>query len=184
MTTPLRGDTLETIACLARTRSCENAFKAPALSTIHPPSTQGSHHAEPIDARDPSRPERVGIRAEVVGDGPLQDQLRIAQGKARGRLFELQRQGGYQGEDAEYRALCDRETELKEQLREGGSYPFARALVSLLRTAGAEAELDAGVITRVEIEEDMNMVTADATLMLLFADRTEYHLTVRKVEKR
>jgi hypothetical protein len=109
--------------------------------------------------------------------------LRIAQGKARGRLFELQRQGGYQGEDAEYRALCDREIELKEQLREGGSYPFARALVRLLRTAGAEAELDAGVITRVEIEEDMNMVTADATLMLLFADRTEYHLTVRKVEK-
>ncbi|CAN5511576.1 hypothetical protein BH23CHL4_BH23CHL4_21650 [soil metagenome] len=91
------------------------------------------------------------------------------------------RQGGYQGEDAEYRALCDRETELKEQLREGGSYPFVRALVRLLRTAGAEPELDLGRILAVGTYEGEDMLTADAGLVLLLADGTVYHLTVTKV---
>ncbi len=125
----------------------------------------------------------AGILEEVVGDGPLQDELRQAIGEARGAMLDIMRQGGNPWQDEHYQAREARATELKEQLREGGSYPFARALVRLLRTAGAEAELDAGVITRVEIEEDMYVVTADATVLLLFADRTEYHLTVRKVEK-
>ncbi len=181
MTTPLRGGTLETIACLARTRSCESAFKAPALSTIHPPSTQGSHHAEPIDARDPSRPERVGIRAEVVGDGPLQDELRQAIGETRGAMLDIMRQGGNPWQDEHYQAKEARATELKEQLREGGSYPFARALVRLLRTAGAEAELDLSRILAVGTYEEEDMLTADAGLVLLLADGTEYHLTVTKV---
>lgn len=125
----------------------------------------------------------AGILEEVVGDGPLQDELRQAIGEARGAMLDIMRQGGNPWQDEHYQAKEARATELKEQLREGGSYPFARALVRLLRTAGAEAELDAGEITRVKIEEDMYVVTADATVLLLFADRTEYHLTVRKVEK-
>ncbi len=126
----------------------------------------------------------AGIPEEVVGDGPLQEELRQAIGEARGAMLDIMRQGGNPWQDEHYRAKEARATELKEQLREGGGYPFARALVSLLRTAGAEAELDLGEITRVEIEEDMYLVTADATLLLILADGSEYHLTVTKVVRR
>lgn len=58
------------------------------------------------------------------------------------------------------------------------AHDFTEALVKLLQTAEAEIELGVGEIKRVELGNDSDRVTDDATLVLMLADGAKYRLLV------
>ena len=61
---------------------------------------------------------------------------------------------------------------------------LVRALTVLLNTAGAEAELDLGEIRQVVTLAEAGVASADAGLVLRFADGTTFHLTIRQIHER